>query len=205
MSPAVVYRALFAALLVSYVVFVVIVFKRPAGAAVGRVASRRPVRIGVILQSASYMFAWALRRPRVYPFGNGSIASDILIALASLAFACGAIALAVAAKKRLGRQWSLAARVIDGHRLVEEGPFGRVRHPLYLAMAFLFIAPVVGLSSAFGSGIACPLFAAGTSLRIRAEEKLLAETFGADFKDYRRRVPAFFPRLRSNIARRRLS
>ena len=70
-------------------------------------------------------------------------------------------------------------------------------------MALLFIAPVVGLSSVLGAEMACPLFAAGTTLRIRAEEKLLAETFGADYKDYRRRVPAFFPRLKSDIARRR--
>jgi len=194
MSPSVVYKVLFAALFVSYLAFVIIVFKRPAGEAAGRVKSRLPVRLGVILQSVSYMFAWALRRPRVNPFGGDSVGPDVLIALISLVFAFGAIALAVASKKRLGKQWALAARVIEGHRLVTDGPVGRVRHPLYLAMALLLIAPVVGLSSVLGAEIACPLFVFGTSLRIRAEEKLLAETFGAEFKDYRRRVPPSFPR-----------
>lgn len=199
MSPAVVYKLLFAALLASFAVFVLIVFKRPTGAVAGREKSRRPVRLGVILQSVSYMFAWTLRRPRVNPFGGDSIGPDILIALASLAFAFGAITLVVASKKRLGKQWALAARVIEGHRLVTDGPFGRIRHPLYLAMALLLIAPVVGLSSVLGAEIACPLFVIGTSLRIRAEEKLLAETFGPEFEEYRRRVPAYFPRLRRAI------
>jgi protein-S-isoprenylcysteine O-methyltransferase Ste14 len=31
-------------------------------------------------------------------------------------------------------------------------------------------------------------------IRIRSEEKLLHETFGVQFDDYARRVPAFFPR-----------
>jgi protein-S-isoprenylcysteine O-methyltransferase Ste14 len=189
-------RFLFVALMVCYAVFVLIVFKRPGEAAASGEKGRRPVRLGVILQSVSYMFAWTLRRPRVNPFGGDSSGPDVLIALASLAFAFGAIALAVAAKKRLGKQWALAARVIEGHRLVTDGPFGLVRHPLYLAMALLLIAPVVGLSSVLGAEIAFPLFVLGTSLRIRAEEKLLAETFGAEFKDYRRSVPPFIPRLK---------
>jgi protein-S-isoprenylcysteine O-methyltransferase Ste14 len=39
------------------------------------------------------------------------------------------------------------------------------------------------------------VFAAGTAIRIRAEENLLRETFGATFDEYARRVPAFLPRL----------
>jgi len=38
-------------------------------------------------------------------------------------------------------------------------------------------------------------FLIGNQIRIRAEEKLLRETFGSQFDDYARRVPAFFPRL----------
>jgi protein-S-isoprenylcysteine O-methyltransferase Ste14 len=39
------------------------------------------------------------------------------------------------------------------------------------------------------------VFLIGNRIRIKAEEKLLRETFGAQFDDYARRVPAFFPRL----------
>jgi protein-S-isoprenylcysteine O-methyltransferase Ste14 len=38
-------------------------------------------------------------------------------------------------------------------------------------------------------------FLIGNQIRIRAEEKLLRETFGSQFDDYARRVPAFFSRL----------
>jgi len=39
------------------------------------------------------------------------------------------------------------------------------------------------------------VFLIGNRIRIQAEEKLLRETFGVQFDDYARHVPAFLPRL----------
>jgi protein-S-isoprenylcysteine O-methyltransferase Ste14 len=39
-------------------------------------------------------------------------------------------------------------------------------------------------------------FLAGTEVRVRAEERLLAERFGAEFADYRKNTRAFIPFLR---------
>jgi protein-S-isoprenylcysteine O-methyltransferase Ste14 len=183
-------------LLGCFVVFLAIVFKGP-----GRVTGRREkspgvVRLGAFLQSVAYMFAWMFRRPWSATFGGGALGWGILIALASLSAALGAIALVYRAKKRLGRQWALAARVIEGHDLVTDGPFGRVRHPLYLAMGLLLLSPIICLSSWLGAALALPLFAIGTVLRVRAEESVLKETFGSRYEDYRSRVPAFLPRLK---------
>ena len=41
--------------------------------------------------------------------------------------------------------------------------------------------------------IAVVIFIAGTVVRIRSEDKLLRETFGATFDDYARRVAAIVP------------
>ncbi len=188
-------RLLYAAVLVCNILFLVIIFKRHGPAETGTEKSARAVRFGVLFQTLSYPIAWTLRRPRLNPFGGGALGPDILIAATSVLIAVASVVLAAAAKKRLGRQWALAARVVEGHRLVAEGPFGRVRHPLYLAMGMLLLAVALGLSSILGAASAVPLFAIGTAMRIRAEERLLAEIFGREFEDYRRRVPAFLPRL----------
>jgi protein-S-isoprenylcysteine O-methyltransferase Ste14 len=37
------------------------------------------------------------------------------------------------------------------------------------------------------------VYTLGTLIRVRTEERLLRETFGADFDDYARRVRAFIP------------
>jgi len=39
------------------------------------------------------------------------------------------------------------------------------------------------------------LFIAGTEIRVRTEEKLLASRFGEDFQAYKRSVPAYIPFL----------
>jgi protein-S-isoprenylcysteine O-methyltransferase Ste14 len=39
-------------------------------------------------------------------------------------------------------------------------------------------------------------FLAGTEIRVRAEERLLAERFGANFAEYRKNTHAFIPFLR---------
>ena len=39
------------------------------------------------------------------------------------------------------------------------------------------------------------LFVAGTEIRVRTEEKLLASQFGDEFMDYKRAVPAYLPFL----------
>ncbi len=63
-------------------------------------------------------------------------------------------------------------------------------------MGILQLAAVIGLASPIGAALTAGLFGWGTALRIRAEDRLLAETFGREFEEYRRRVPAFFPRFK---------
>jgi protein-S-isoprenylcysteine O-methyltransferase Ste14 len=195
-SMMIVYWSLFLALLIGFIVFIVAVFKDFTDSYEQGKKSSRAVRTGVIAQSLSFSLAWMFRRPRVNPFGGGELWPDVLIAAFSLALACGAVSLAVASKKHLGMHWAMAARVLGGHRLVTTGPFGRVRHPLYLAMGLLLLSPVAGLSSWFGAATALPLFSYGTYLRARAEEEVLGKAFGPEYEGYRRRVPAFVPRLR---------
>jgi len=190
-----IYWLFFLILLILFAVFLVIVFRHPGQVVGRREKSPAAVRLGAILQSLSYMIAWTLRRPEVVPFGGKGLWPLAAVAFLSLALAVGAIALVVAAKKHLGRQWALAARVVEGHKLVTDGPFAVVRHPIYLAMGLLLLSPVIGFSSWLGAGLSIALFAAGTVLRIRAEEDVLAQAFGREYAEYRERVPAFLPRL----------
>jgi protein-S-isoprenylcysteine O-methyltransferase Ste14 len=97
--------------------------------------------------------------------------------------------------RTLGRQWAVQARLIEGHRLIVEGPYRWVRNPIYTGMFGMLIA--TGLAFAAWpmllAGIV--LYLVGFHIRVRAEEKLLAAEFGEEFQEYKRRVPALLPRL----------
>lgn len=93
----------------------------------------------------------------------------------------------------LGTNWSVVARMRTDHLLVRDGPFARMRHPIYFAMLLMLTALGIGLGHIWGLAAAIPVFVIGTSIRIREEEKLLRAQFGEDHARYVREVPAFFP------------
>ena len=123
--------------------------------------------------------------------------SGTVIALSVLAMvlAVASVWFCAAAVRTLGKQWSLAARVLEGHKLVTEGPYNVVRNPIYTGMFGMLLATGLAVSHWIGLSIAIVVFAIGTFIRVRSEEKLLREAFGAEFEEYSRRVPAVIPFL----------
>jgi protein-S-isoprenylcysteine O-methyltransferase Ste14 len=93
----------------------------------------------------------------------------------------------------LGRYWSVTLELRENHRLITEGIYRYVRHPMYAAL-FLYsigqalVIPnwVVGPSYFVTFGI---LFA----LRIGAEERMMLETFGEAYAEYMTKTKRLVP------------
>ena len=87
--------------------------------------------------------------------------------------------------------------LIPGHReqhLITSGIRSRVRHPVYLGHLCEMLAWSVGTGLAVCYGLT--LFAVVTgAIMIWLEDKELEQRFGAEYREYRRRVPAVVPRL----------
>jgi protein-S-isoprenylcysteine O-methyltransferase Ste14 len=98
----------------------------------------------------------------------------------------------LAALRRLGPQFSAYVTLQLEHELVQEGIYGRVRHPLYLS---LLLVPA-GIAMVFASLLTLPIFTASVIFvvdRIRQEEHLLAGAFGAEFREYQKRTKMLVP------------
>ncbi len=175
--------------------FGVIVALGKKGAARGD--ARRDVKssIGFLLQLAAYAICFAFPRSYFSPLVPMSRLNEEILAALAIAVTIASVWFCYAAARALGRQWALMARVIEGHELVREGPYGVVRNPIYLAMLGMLISTGLAVSRWQTLVCAAVVFAVGTAIRIRTEENLLRGTFGAKFEDYARRVPAFLPRL----------
>jgi protein-S-isoprenylcysteine O-methyltransferase Ste14 len=149
---------------------------------------------GIFLQSLSFAFIWVLPRPHWWPF-RASLIGEIALGAVCVLLAYASCIFCWQAIQTLGKQWTYQARVIEGHELIQQGPYAVVRNPIYLGMFGLILAAGLTFSNWWQIVGAMATFVVGLSIRIRAEEGLLRETFGSKFDEYARRVPAFLPRL----------
>src|SRR6266478_5700796 len=149
---------------------------------------------GIVLQGVSYGIVWSIRRTWFTPmFPNKSF--EIGLAVLTMVLAAWSVWFCSAAIRTLGEQWSLAARVVEGHKLVTKGPYSIVRNPIYTGMFGMLLATGLAVSHWIGLVIAIAIFAIGTFIRVRSEERLLREMFGPEFEAYARKVPAVIPFL----------
>jgi len=82
----------------------------------------------------------------------------------------------------------------ENHKLIKKGPFGIIRHPLYVS----YILILAGLSlTLLTYWILIPtLFViVGIYPTAKAEEELLIEKFGEQYREYKKKVGMFFPKI----------
>lgn len=92
--------------------------------------------------------------------------------------------------------WScaLGARLRPSHRLVTWGPFAYVRHPMYLGLEFAAIGGLLLYRTWTLAFLAVAFL--GSAFNAAREDEALRLEFGEEWEAYRRRVPAWLPRLR---------
>lgn len=150
--------------------------------------------IGLILQGLSFGIVWAVRRvPFASPLINDPPAVNIALQALAVVLAVGSVWLAMSAIRELGKQWSLQARLIEGHKLVTTGVYSFVRHPIYTAMFGMLIATGLVLSHWAAFAIGVIVFLVGTKIRTNFEETLLEDAFGKEFETWKGEVPGLIP------------
>lgn len=167
--------------------------KKPPGAPESK--RERASILGIVLQGASYGIVWSVHRPFFSPIVAWSKPLEIALAVFTISVAVGSVWFVLSAIRTLGKQWSLGARLIEGHKLITEGPYRLVRNPIYTGMFGLLLATGLAFSHWVGLLIAIVVYSVGTVVRVHSEEKLLRGAFGAEFDSYAQRVSAVIPFL----------
>ena len=92
----------------------------------------------------------------------------------------------------LGRNLTVTISTRADHALISSGPYRWVRHPLYTGgmVESLGVALLVANWAVAVSAVA---FWVVVALRTAKEEAVLEQTFGENYRDYRRRVGRFLP------------
>jgi protein-S-isoprenylcysteine O-methyltransferase Ste14 len=98
----------------------------------------------------------------------------------------------------LGTMWTSSAVAKVGHELHTAGPYAVTRHPIYTGLLGMLLgtALIADLGPWLYGLVASVVV---LELKIHAEERLLIETFGERYREYRRRVPQIIPGLPSRV------
>ncbi|MEZ5377726.1 MAG: isoprenylcysteine carboxylmethyltransferase family protein [Acidimicrobiales bacterium] len=109
-----------------------------------------------------------------------------------LALLIGAGALSNWARRHLGRFHRDDLTVHDDHSLVDSGPYGSIRHPLYLATA----SALVGAGAVLGNWVSVATAGLPTAAlvrRIAVEESMLERHLGTSYVAYQARTKRLVP------------
>lgn len=154
---------------------------------------RSSSRAGLLLQLIAYVVAFGVNPRPVAPFAGGwALPPAAAVGFATILCAAGA-AIVIRAQQALGVQWSLTARLIEQHALITRGPYAFARHPVYAAMILMVLGTGLAFSTPLATAAALGLYLAGTLVRVKTEERLMQDAFGAEWTAYRRRVRALIP------------
>lgn len=99
------------------------------------------------------------------------------------------------ARIHLGRFWSNAITRKEGHRVIDTGPYGLVRHPIYTGLIGAMLATGIAIGT-ITALLGTLLITFGLWRKARMEEGFLTTELGADaYGAYCRRVPMLIPFL----------
>jgi protein-S-isoprenylcysteine O-methyltransferase Ste14 len=132
--------------------------------------------------------ATGIPRFAAYPFRPVQAWLGVAVALAALA-------LFHLTHRALGRNWSISLEVREGHRLVTDGIYRYIRHPMYTAFWLWAVAQALLLPNWFAGLSGLVGFGTLYLFRVSREERLMLDTFGNAYRAYMARTARLFPWL----------
>jgi protein-S-isoprenylcysteine O-methyltransferase Ste14 len=128
---------------------------------------------------------WGFLGNHVLPNNTATRVAGVVVCAAGLLFAAWG-------RETLGKSWSAAVALQKDHKLIQGGPYGFVRHPMYtgLLLGLLGSSVVIGIFWGFFLTIILTLGIIG---KLTKEEALLTKHFPREYPAYKQRVKALLP------------
>ena len=93
----------------------------------------------------------------------------------------------------LGTYWSVTLELRENHRLITQGVYQRIRHPMYLALALYSLGQALVIPNWVAGPSNLIAFAVLFALRVHAEEQMMSEAFGDEYAAYAARTKRLVP------------
>lgn len=159
---------------------------------------QRPSRIEQVL--LALMSAAGLLLPLIYSVTHWLDFADYRppawLGWSGGAVLAGAVFMFLRAHQDLKTNWSPILEIFAGHVLVTNGIYSVIRHPMYASGWLLAAAQVLLLQNWIVGPATMIVFIPFYILRVPAEERLMLDTFGDQYRDYLKKTGAIIPRLK---------
>ena len=99
---------------------------------------------------------------------------------------------------KLGEDFDPMLRLLKIPALVKDGPYTKMRHPIYLAFLLMQISVLFLTSNWFIGLCGIAIIISVIAIRVPEEEKLLIEQFGDEYREYMKHTGRYLPKLKSN-------
>jgi protein-S-isoprenylcysteine O-methyltransferase Ste14 len=99
--------------------------------------------------------------------------------------------------KSLGKNWSSDLEIKEKHELVQEGPYKRIRHPMYTHFWLFVLSQGLILDNWIVLAYGVLAWGLLYFLRVGAEERMMIEEFGNEYKGYMKRTGRLLPKFDS--------
>jgi protein-S-isoprenylcysteine O-methyltransferase Ste14 len=177
----------------------VVVIRAPHGRQSGKVKVVESRRGGLEVTLLAFMWVAMVVLPLI------AIATPLLsfadYGLTPLAFSVGMVCLVPGlwlfyrAHADLGTNWSVSLELREKHKLVTQGVYRRIRHPMYTAILLQATAQALLLPN-WVAGPACLLaFLLMLALRLGPEERMMLDAFAVDYATYIGRTKRLIPNV----------
>ena len=153
-------------------------------------AQRWTVQVTVI--AGALVLFNAPREPA--PLNRFFIAQDATVAFLSAALCILGLAFALWARVTIGTNWSARVTLKEDHELIQRGPYGLVRHPIYTGLLTMALGSAL-LIGRVGGIVGFILFVIAFWMKAGHEEALMLQQFPAEYAAYRQRTKRVIPFL----------
>ncbi len=107
----------------------------------------------------------------------------------------GALVVFWRAHKDLKSNWSPTLEIFADHTLITNGIYGYIRHPMYASQWLWVIAQILLLQNWLAGPPNLLFFIAFYILRVRAEEQMMVDKFGASYRAYMAKTRRVLPKF----------
>ena len=95
----------------------------------------------------------------------------------------------------LGLNWSPTLEIREKHELIRRGVYGIIRHPMYASQWLWVVAQPLLLQNWIAGFLNLLVFIPFYFLRVKAEEQLMLDSFGAEYQQYMKTTGGVLPKI----------